>query len=64
MCVMVYVDPAYPSEQCSERSYVDRNNPTGLATFACRACGVTAHADMWSEPRAPVKGEAGLDERR
>ena len=43
---VVYVDPAYTSQQCSECSYTDRNNRTGQATFACRACGVTLHADV------------------
>jgi IS605 OrfB family transposase len=43
---VAYVDPAYTSQQCSECSYTDRNNRTGQATFACRACGVTLHADI------------------
>lgn len=43
---VVYVDPAYTSQQCSECSYTDRRNRTGQATFACRACGVTLHADV------------------
>jgi putative transposase len=43
---VVYVDPAYTSQQCAECSYIDRNNRTGQARFACRACGVTLHADV------------------
>ncbi|MEU3602752.1 transposase [Streptomyces sp. NPDC006798] len=41
----VYVDPAYNSQRCSECGNIDRRNRVDQATFACRACGVTMHAD-------------------
>jgi putative transposase len=43
---VVYVAPAYTSQQCSGCSYTDRNNRTGQAKFACRACGMIMHADV------------------
>lgn len=43
---VAYVDPAYTSQQCSECGYIDRNNRTGQARFACRSCGMTLHADI------------------
>jgi IS605 OrfB family transposase len=55
---VVYVDPAYTSQQCSECSYIDRNNRTGQATFACRACGVTAHADINGARNIALRADA------
>lgn len=42
---LVYVDPAYTSQECSECHYRDRDNRSSQARFACRSCGVVAHAD-------------------
>nr|QVQ68792.1 hypothetical protein [uncultured bacterium] len=42
---VVYVDPAYTSQQCSQCHHTDRNNRRSQAEFACRACGVILHAD-------------------
>ncbi|WP_329128222.1 RNA-guided endonuclease InsQ/TnpB family protein [Streptomyces sp. NBC_01465] len=42
---LVYVDPAYTSQQCSECYHIDRKNRIDQATFACRACGFLANAD-------------------
>ncbi|MFE2142227.1 RNA-guided endonuclease InsQ/TnpB family protein [Streptomyces sp. NPDC059456] len=42
---LVYVDPAYTSQQCSECGHIDRKNRVDQATFACRACGFLVHAD-------------------
>ncbi|MFE3767383.1 RNA-guided endonuclease InsQ/TnpB family protein [Streptomyces sp. NPDC059104] len=42
---LVYVDPAYTSQQCSECGHIDRKNRADQATFACRACGFLANAD-------------------
>ncbi|WP_033221157.1 RNA-guided endonuclease InsQ/TnpB family protein [Streptomyces virginiae] len=42
---LVYVDPAYTSQQCSECGHIDRRNRRSQATFACRACGFLANAD-------------------
>ena len=42
---LVYVEPAYTSQECSECHYIDKKNRPDQATFACRSCGVVAHAD-------------------
>jgi len=55
---VVYVDPAYTSLQCSECSYIDRNNRTGQARFACRACGVTVHADVNGSRNIALRADA------
>jgi IS605 OrfB family transposase len=55
---VVYVDPAYTSQQCSECSYTDRNNRAGQATFACRACGVTVHADINGSRNIALRADA------
>ncbi|MFF3357170.1 RNA-guided endonuclease InsQ/TnpB family protein [Streptomyces sp. NPDC002917] len=54
---LVYVDPAYTSQQCSECGHIDRKNRVGQATFACRACGVTMHADDNASHNIDRKGE-------
>jgi IS605 OrfB family transposase len=55
---VTYVDPAYTSQQCSECSYTDRNNRAGQATFACRACGVTLHADVNGSRNIVLRADA------
>jgi IS605 OrfB family transposase len=55
---VAYVDPGYTSQQCSECSYTDRNNRTGQATFACRACGVTLHADLNGSRNIALRADA------
>ncbi|MGW0878213.1 RNA-guided endonuclease InsQ/TnpB family protein [Streptomyces sp. NPDC002671] len=42
---VVYVDPAYTSRTCAECGHVDKANRVSQAWFACRGCGVVAHAD-------------------
>ncbi|MFF7989631.1 RNA-guided endonuclease InsQ/TnpB family protein [Kitasatospora xanthocidica] len=42
---LVYVDPAYTSQTCADCGHTDKKNRPGQATFACRSCGVVAHAD-------------------
>lgn len=42
---VVYVDPAYTSQECSGCHYIDKRNRPSQAVFACRSCGVVAHAD-------------------
>ncbi|MFE5583720.1 RNA-guided endonuclease InsQ/TnpB family protein [Kitasatospora sp. NPDC056531] len=60
---MVYVDPAYTSQECSECHHIDRRNRPDQATFACRSCGVVAHADRNASRniahRAAVAWDAG-----
>ncbi|WP_328415227.1 transposase [Streptomyces violaceus] len=42
---VVHVDPAYTSRTCAECGHIDRANRVSQAWFACRSCGVVAHAD-------------------
>jgi putative transposase len=42
---VVYVDPAYTSRTCADCGHVDKRNRVSQAWFACRSCGVVAHAD-------------------
>ena len=42
---VVYVDPAYTSQECSQCHHTARNNRTDQARFACRSCGFVEHAD-------------------
>ncbi|MFB0630875.1 zinc ribbon domain-containing protein [Streptomyces sp. AB3(2024)] len=55
---LVYVDPAYTSQECSECGYTDRKNRVGQATFACRSCGALLHADDNASHNIARKGEA------
>ena len=42
--VVVYVDPRYTSQRCSECGFVHRSNRNSHK-FICKACGYTANAD-------------------
>nr|WP_256341419.1 transposase [Streptomyces sp. TLI_105] len=55
---LVYVDPAYTSQTCSEGGHLDRKNRVDQATFACRACGFLADADDNASHDIDRKGEA------
>jgi IS605 OrfB family transposase len=55
---LVYVDPAYTSQQCSQCDHIDRKNRVDQATFACRACGFLTNADDNASHNIARKGEA------
>ncbi|MFI8185110.1 transposase [Actinacidiphila glaucinigra] len=55
---LVYVDPAYTSQTCSECQYTDKRNRASQARFECRSCGVVAHADLNASRNIARKGEA------
>jgi putative transposase len=42
---VVYVDAAYTSQECNGCHHIDKRNRPSQAVFACRSCGVVAHAD-------------------
>ncbi|MFE6755559.1 RNA-guided endonuclease InsQ/TnpB family protein [Streptomyces sp. NPDC057684] len=42
---VVYVDPAYTSQECSQCHHIERGNRPAQARFACRSCGFVEHAD-------------------
>ncbi|RAG86778.1 transposase [Streptacidiphilus pinicola] len=54
---LVYVDPAYTSQRCSQCGHLERGNRVDQATFVCRACGVTLHADDNASHNIARKGE-------
>ncbi|MGC2998815.1 RNA-guided endonuclease InsQ/TnpB family protein [Streptomyces sp. G35A] len=43
---VVYVDPAYTSQECSQCHHIDRRNRPSQAVFVCRSCGFVEHADL------------------
>jgi IS605 OrfB family transposase len=55
---LVYVDPAYTSQECSECHHVEKNNRVDQARFVCRGCGVVAHADRNASTNVAARGEA------
>ncbi|GAA4494780.1 RNA-guided endonuclease TnpB family protein [Actinoallomurus oryzae] len=55
---VVFVDPAYTSQQCCECGHIDDNNPASQSVFICRNCGVVAHADRNASRNIARKGEA------
>ncbi|WP_460746838.1 RNA-guided endonuclease InsQ/TnpB family protein [Nocardiopsis oceani] len=43
---VMYVDPAYTSQGCSECDHIDKKNRPEQATFRCTSCGFAEHADV------------------
>ncbi len=54
---LVFVDPAYSSQECAECGHLDRLNRISQARFACRSCGVVAHADRNASHVLARRGE-------
>ncbi|MFH8572949.1 RNA-guided endonuclease InsQ/TnpB family protein, partial [Streptomyces sp. NPDC017993] len=55
---VVFIDPAYTSQQCYECGHTDKKNRASQALFICRNCGVVAHADRNASRNIARKGEA------
>lgn len=55
---LVYVDPAYTSQECAECHHIEKANRVDQARFVCRRCGVVAHADRNASRNIAVRGEA------
>lgn len=55
---LVFVDPAHSSNECARCGRVDRRNRTSQARFACRSCGVVAHADRNASHVLARRGQA------
>ncbi|WP_442816791.1 RNA-guided endonuclease InsQ/TnpB family protein [Streptomyces sp. NBC_01445] len=55
---VVFVDPAYTSQQCCECGHIDKKNRASQALFTCLNCGVVAHADQNASHNIARKGEA------
>jgi IS605 OrfB family transposase len=54
---VVHVNPAYTSQECAECHHIDRRNRPSQAMFACRSCGVVAHADRNASCVIAQRGE-------
>ena len=54
----VFVNPAYSSKECAECGHVDRLNRLSQAKFACRSCGVVAHADRNASHNIATRSES------
>ncbi len=54
---LVYVDPAYTSQECAECRHIEKKNRVGQARFVCRGCGVVAHADRNASHVVAHRGE-------
>ncbi|WP_199035687.1 RNA-guided endonuclease InsQ/TnpB family protein [Glycomyces salinus] len=54
---VVFVDPAYTSQECSYCHHVDKRNRPNQAVFRCRSCGVVAHADRNASRNIAARGE-------
>jgi IS605 OrfB family transposase len=55
---VVYVDPAYTSQQCCECGHTDKKNRVDQGLFICRGCGVVAHADLNASHNIATRGES------
>ncbi len=53
---VVYVDPTYTSQECSQCHHIDRRNRPSQAVFACQACGFVEHADLNSSHNIAARG--------
>ncbi|WP_338900559.1 transposase [Streptomyces sp. TG1A-60] len=43
---VVYINPAYTSQECSRCHHTERRNRPSQAVSTCRACGFVEHADL------------------
>ncbi|MFD0509864.1 RNA-guided endonuclease InsQ/TnpB family protein [Streptomyces aureus] len=55
---LVYVDPAYTSQMCSQCRHIDKRNRVDQGLFICRGCGVVAHADRNASHNIAARGAA------
>jgi putative transposase len=56
---VIYVDPAFTSQQCSSCGHVDRKNRLDQASFSCTSCGFAEHADVNAARNIAARGETG-----
>lgn len=57
--VVVQVDPAYTSQECSACGHVDKRNRPDQATFSCTSCGFAEHADVNAARNIAKRAVAG-----
>ncbi len=61
---LVYVDPAYTSQECAECHHIEKANRVDQARFICRRCGVVAHADRNASRTIAHRGETAWNAGR
>jgi len=55
---LIYVNPKYTSQECSNCGYIDRNNRHG-SVFHCLNCSFDLHADLNASRNIEVLGKSG-----
>ncbi len=55
--LLLQVDPAYTSQQCSACGHIDRKNRLSQADFCCRACGFSLGADRNASINISMRGK-------
>ncbi|WP_037680990.1 RNA-guided endonuclease TnpB family protein [Streptomyces griseus] len=53
---VVYVNPAYTSQECSRCHHIDKRNRPRQAVFTCRSCGFVEHADLNASHTISLRG--------
>lgn len=54
---VIYINPAYTSQECSSCGHTDKKNRPDQATFLCTSCGFAAHADVNAARNIARRGE-------
>lgn len=55
---VVYADPSYTSQMCSDCGHVSKKNRLDQATFCCMSCGFAEHADVNAARNIASRGAA------
>jgi len=58
---IVYVDPAYTSQKCSNCGYISKSNRKSQSIFSCTSCGFVAHADVNGAMNIGVRGTESVN---
>lgn len=58
---VVFVNPAFTSQQCSRCGHVDGGNRPNQCSFQCRRCGFAEHADVNAAVNLEVRGWAAVN---
>jgi len=58
--MVIYVNPAYTSQACSDYGHVHPGNRKSQSEFLCQACGLTMNADFNAAINISRAGHAQL----
>ncbi len=58
---VIFVDPAYTSQRCSQCGHTSRSNRVSQSCFLCTSCGFSAHADVNGAVNIRVRGTASVN---